>query len=395
MQKRNEALRILEGILKDLEKPKNSVSSSVQKLMHAADLCGNEDIKIWCKIQLDDKRYTAKLRELAGILKNSEKVDEDSEDFDEIAKEYTEKEKECNDIGLKNTIHFSNIELPIKAQASSGGYNSIGFIEDQYADLIRTKKGNDGTYYRNPLSTHIEYIKNKTYEYTTELFNAIKFHGTISNCFDILKEAVDDTLLDISPELAEQLMLSFKSVSSENEEEWSQALTTCRRLLESLANEIYPAREGKVNGRSLGPGQYINRLWAFMDERIESESNKELAKAHIDFLGTWLQKTYRLTNKGVHAKTDKIEAVKTVFHVYLIISDILGFLPQKDSRERIIDINTATLDEIESLLDIPRKTAKEIVKARINHNPISLKEISEIKGIGKQTMSKIKAVFNL
>lgn len=223
----------------------------------------------------------------------------------------------------------------------------------------------------------------------------MKFSGTVSNCFDILKFAIDDRLLDLDPILAEQMMLAFKAISSDNKEEWSQSLTTCRRLLENLADSLYPATKETENGRSLGQGQYINRLWAYMDKSIESKTNKELAKSHVDFLGSWLQNTYKLSNKGVHAKLDRLEAVKAVFHTYLILADILMYssLHQKISNE--LTLETATLDELEALLDIPRITAKEIVKLRVARGNVSLKDLSQIKGVGKKTLDRIKDVFKL
>jgi hypothetical protein len=169
-------------------------------------------------------------------------------------------------------------------------------------------------------------VRKKAHELASQIYNQLKFSGTVSNCFDILKNAVDDKLLDLNPAIAEQLMLAFKSISSDKEEEWSQALTTCRRLLEGLADELYPASKEKFNGRTVGQGQYVNRLWAFMDGAIQSESNKDLAKAHIDFLGSWLDKVNKLTNKGVHAELDRIEAVKSVFHTYLVVADLLEYV---------------------------------------------------------------------
>ncbi len=200
-------------------------------------------------------------------------------------------------------------------------------------------------------------------------------------------------MLDLNPEIAEQMMLAFKAVSSSNKEEWSHALTSCRRLLEGLADELFPVSDTEVKGRTLGQGQYVNRLWAFMDKSIQSDSNKELAKAHVDLLGSWMEKTNKLTSKGVHASVTQIEATKTVFHTYLVIADILEYLVKDTTKIEKLDINNATLDELEALLDINRAMAKAIYKIRVQEGYIDIEMLSKINGIDVKTLDKVKSVF--
>lgn len=203
-----------------------------------------------------------------------------------------------------------------------------------------------------------------------------------------MKNAVDDQLLDLNPALAEQLMLAFKSVSSEKDEEWSQTLTTCRRLLKDLADELYPPSKEKHNERALGQANYINRLWTFMDNSIQSETNRELVKAHVDLLGSWMERINKLSSKGVHAELQKLEAVKAVFHVYLMIADILEYIDSSKKPTKKPDINKATLDEIEALLGVKRSIAKEIIKVRVQQGSLNLDSLSKIRGVGPKTLQK-------
>ena len=59
------------------------------------------------------------------------------------------------------------------------------------------------------------------------------------------------------------------------------------------------------------------------------------------------------------------------------------------------DINKATLDELEALLNINRTIAKEIVKARVREGKLDLDILKSIKGIGAKTLSNIQEVFVL
>ena len=365
MKQQKESLRLLEEALKDLESPKGSVLSAIQKISRASVIMDNSDIHNWCLIQLGEQKYTSVLRKYVDTLVAIQD-DDSKEKHDELA----EYQSEIDELGLKKEIHYTIEELNAKYPKGGGGYVNIGFVEERYADLVRTKRGNDGTHYKNHLNRHLNYVRTKAYDIASRMFNDLKFSGTVSNCFDLLKNEVDDKLLDLDPVLAEQLMLAFKSVSSTKEEEWSQALTTCRRLLEGLADQLYPASNEKTGGRVLGQGQYVNRIWAFMDSAIESDSNKALAKTHVDFLGAWLEKINKLANKGVHAEIGQLEATKAVFHTYLVIADILEHLDEETTTNGKPDINSATIDELEALLGVSRNIAKEIFK----HYGVSLSD---------------------
>ncbi|WP_249330151.1 ComEA family DNA-binding protein [Stutzerimonas balearica] len=132
-----------------------------------------------------------------------------------------------------------------------------------------------------------------------------------------------------------------------------------------------------------------------MDNSILSESNKELAKAHIDFLGSWLEKVNKLTNKGVHAELEQLEAVKSVFHTYLVVADILNYLKITSKKSSKLHIESASLDELEALLSINRSVAKEIVKVRATEGGLDIDSLSRVKGIGPKTIEKAKEVFEL
>jgi DNA uptake protein ComE-like DNA-binding protein len=281
-----------------------------------------------------------------------------------------------------------------KSIKATGGYHSVEFIEERYAFITKLKQFTDHVYNLTDLKRHLQYIRKKALDYLTELDTKLRFSGTITSSFDILKNAVDDRLLDLDPEIAEQLMLAFKSVSSDSKEEWSQALATCRRLLESLADKLYPATEENIKGRTFKQNQYINRIWRFMDVSIESKSNKEMAKAHVDYLGSWLSADYSLACKGVHAEVNQLEATKAIFHIYLMLADLLDYLdPSAVSKNTKPHITEVSLDEIEALLNIRRDIAKAIVIARVNNKGLTLEQLSEVKGIGAKTLATAKEVF--
>lgn len=391
MDKKIDALNILEEALCELESKKGNISTAVQKLARASLMLDEDEVYAWTQLQLGNVQYTAILASLFKVINETPKEDG-------AVQLKKDKYKDIFESANKLNIYFSgsndiNELYGYKANEGAGGLNSVVLIEQIAERLLKLKKGNDGTHYIYNINAHLSYINKYCYSYISSLIDKLKYSGTIKSSFDILKEAVDDKFLEMDPELAEQMMLAFKSISSDNKEEWSQALTTCRRLLESLADNLYPANDKVINNRTFKQNQYVNRLWQFMHEAIQSDTNKTLAKAHVDYLGSWLERNNKATNKGVHDEVTQLEATKFVFHIYLMLADLLEYLDSSVVSNAKPHIKKITIDELEALLNINRNIAKDIIKARVKNGGLTLKQLGEVSGIGNKTLEKAKEVI--
>lgn len=381
ISKKEKGIEIIEELLSDIENPKSSLLNCINKLNRAAKLLDERDILIWTEIQLGNSIYTSPLINLI-------KAHLDKSNVKESEKKFEKYKTEIEELGIELGKTIENDELSAKSAESGGGFNNIGWIEEKYADFAKFKKGNDGTCYQSNLLNTITLVKSLTFKKASSLHSKYAFESLPQNNFEFLKNRVEDVLFDLDPELAEMLMLAFKAVSSDNEEEWSQALTTCRRFLEQLADKLYPAVEKNVQGRKLNQENYINRIWAYMDKAILSQSNKELAKKHVDLLGSYIQSSFKLTNKGVHSKINRIEAVKTVFHIYMACVDLLAYLDRQELNNKS-KLQEATMDEIEAFGEVSRNIAKEIIKCRAKNGKLTEKSLSKIPGIGEKTLNKL------
>jgi len=79
---------------------------------------------------------------------------------------------------------------------------------------------------------------------------------------------------------------------------------------------------------------------------------------------------------------------KAVFHTYLLVADILDYLEKESNRaSKLLNIHTASLDELESVLGISRAVAKEIIKRRVEYGVLDTARLATIKGIGQKTVS--------
>lgn len=294
----------------------------------------------------------------------------------------------------KLEIQYTPDEINARIGESGGGFNSIEFIENALIKFNKEKKGNDGTLYRNNIERTLNTCANAAYDHATKLYKTYTFGDIPSIQFDIIRNQVDDLLLDICPDAIEKFMSAYERLSSRSEEDWSLALTATRRVIKAVADVLYPPTDLEINGRKLGKEQYINRLWAFLDLHVPKGSDQDLTKAHINYLGSFIERLNKKASKGVHTKVKYKETVRTVLYTYLTLGDILEFAPMgvssalKDIGK--ININTASIDELIEIDGISTKVAKDIIKMRVKSQIGSIDEIGQISGIGPKILDKIR-----
>ena len=259
-----EAEALLKQTLRELETPKGSVSAAIRRLLRAATILADREAQTWCHIQLAEPKYVGVLSVLLAKFIASEEDPNNASAKKALDAAYGD----VKAAGIKLGRDVTNEELTLKSTPAGGGFANIEFVEERYADLVKLKRWTDGTYYKTSLLETLNYARNRAHAEATRLYAYVAYADTPQTAFDILKRKIDDRLLDVAPVQAEQLMLAFRAVSSDTSESWSQALATCRRVIEGLADILFPPQRTAVRGRELGEKQYINRLWAYMDAAI-------------------------------------------------------------------------------------------------------------------------------
>ena len=349
-----------------------ATSLAVRKLDLSADLIDDKKLKRWCGFQLG--RYETRLPYPEDI---------DEEYIGQLSTKIIE---------LK--LPLTNEELQPRLTVSGGAFKSIEFIEHVLARLNREKSGNDGTFYRTNLQSTISASSNEAYSWATRLYKTLNFGEIPSRQFNVIRDRVDTLLLDTCPGAIEKFMSAYERLSSTSSEDWSHALTAARRVIKDLADSIYPPRETRQGERNLGQDQYINRLWAFLDENADPGSDKDLAKAHINYLGSFIQRLNEKASKGVHSDVRYSEAVRAVLYTYLTLGDILELsgaaLEKKDKNEGRLNLNTAELIDLQTIPGISEGLAKEIIKKRVKSKFRTFEELQEFSGVGPRTVEKIR-----
>jgi hypothetical protein len=162
-------------------------------------------------------------------------------------------------------------------------------------------------------------------------------HATlVARLDDVLSEHLsqlsDEVLLrlgDLDPRLQDVLFTAYRTFYLiQTSEDIAQVAVSCRRFLEKLADALYPPRNETVKGREVKANMYKNRLWAYVEERLNTlEEERKFVQMGLTDLGKRIDKMYDLANKGVHHDIHFVDLDRLLIALVTITYDLLSLAP--------------------------------------------------------------------
>lgn len=183
-------------------------------------------------------------------------------------------------------------------------------------------------------------IRQRTHDFLSLTEKQLIYGQVNSDIFEQNRKYVDLRLSQIAPEALEKFLVVYRRMGEEDEEARSHALTTCRRILEALADNVYPATETKVKGPDgkehlLTQDKYISRLWQFVADRAAKKTSGKLLLSQIADIGNRIDNANALACKGVHSEVSGFEVNQCVIQTYLTVGDILRLHDQTSALESV------------------------------------------------------------
>jgi hypothetical protein len=177
-------------------------------------------------------------------------------------------------------------------------------------------------------------IRQRTFMYLCRCEAELSFASTSATVFDRHRRRVDRHLAVLAPDALDKLNASYRRARDGDPESLSQALLSCRRVLESVANIVFPARaeayiDSKGNSRDVGIPQYRNRLFAFLDGAIAGDTAKQALNVTIDDFVARIEASDDLDQKGVHDTVTQEEVDLCVVQTYLMAGEILSMFESR------------------------------------------------------------------
>lgn len=131
------------------------------------------------------------------------------------------------------------------------------------------------------------------YEYATRRYYELRFSGIADDLFARIRERVDAQIGLLVQDATKRFAAVYDNLRSENPEDWSNAVHGCRRILQDLADAVFPAtdlpRIKVIDGRNqtirLGKQHFINRILAFVEDSSSSRRFPRHRRLSVGFLG--------------------------------------------------------------------------------------------------------------
>lgn len=328
----NEAINLSEEIIKNIELNQLSLTNIALKTLRLARLLNDFEIE---KIL----RY-----EVSGYPSGPNGIPSDIFKLGILAKR-GKKSKDTETSEIKDTVYTESIEelefnirtFQISLEAARDPDISISSANPR--QFIPPVLGNmaERIGIRTNLNTATKRLSERRsfiHEYVLKKYLELKFSSIADDIFSRIRERVDIGIGKHLPDSIKRFSAIYTNLQSENPEDWSNAVHSCRRILKDLANAIYPSRDpitinddGKEKEIKLGKEQYINRIITFIKEKSNSNSFKKIVGSNLKFIEDRLNAVLEASHKGTHDTIiSKVEADRYVLYTYMIIGDILTLI---------------------------------------------------------------------
>lgn len=170
--------------------------------------------------------------------------------------------------------------------------------------------------------------RNRIALYLSSVETQMHFGQVNGDIFERNRVYVEERLRSLAPEVLDQFATAYKRHAEGGPEARAHALLSCRRVLKTLADALYPATNESVEGidgrtRIMDADSYINRLCQFAAEAAHGSSSRDLLVSNVKALGEQLRHLNSLDSKGVHADASSAEADQCLIQTFTVVGDLL------------------------------------------------------------------------
>jgi hypothetical protein len=318
----DEARALVPTLLNDLETVTVKTEGILMKAKRLARLMRDEDAQQWLEYELSG--YSKEHFD-SRCLGTCEKYAKRSGRIDAEEKYYVASLPQLEAITEGHKARSDTLNQPMDQPAIVENY----LVKRATEEFLANRASQQITVRQKYNENHalIVALRAAIHAYATDTYVAIEFGDVAQDIFEQARNDVDNFVRSYCPKAAEQIVAINERMRDKTNESRTAALTTCRRLLLTVADALFPARatdwvDSKGRPRKVGPEDYKNRLLAYLDEKQTSEGSKEVISSGIEHLAARLDAIYSKTSKGVHIDVTEQEARLAVIQTYLFLGEV-------------------------------------------------------------------------
>lgn len=323
------ARQAVRDLLDLLENEAVPVERPLMKAQRLARLMRDEDAQRWLGLELSGYPDEFSATQLGTCAKYCSRVYEDGEVYTWSLPKIEADAKAAGEL-------LNRFQTP-----SIGGAANVGEARAS-AMLVQNVVGQLGKMAERLAlaSSSLSALRAMVHRYASDVSLALELGDVAEEIFDEARVSVDRFVQTCCPQAAQQLVAVNERLREGSTESRSAALTACRRLFASVADAVFPPRnelikDGAGRQRKVGPDEHKNRILAFVEERVRSDSSVAILGASIEHIASRLDVVYEKACKGVHVIVDPQEARLTVIETYLLLAEVARLWASDASRRPV------------------------------------------------------------
>jgi hypothetical protein len=162
-------------------------------------------------------------------------------------------------------------------------------------------------------------VRGLLHEFVASEYYLVEFTAVAATFFEMHEARLDAVLRDRAADVLKKVPIIYARLTEGDEEAVSQALTTCRRIIDGFADAVLPPRAEPIveagNTIELGADKTLNRINVYVAERTSSDSRRDRMRRTLGDL-------YKRVNAGVHSDVTRDEAMSLFLQTYLLLGEI-------------------------------------------------------------------------
>ena len=302
MNRQQEALALVEGLMADIELSQTSTAKHVLKAMRLARLMRDDVAQQWLGFEINGVPGTPEGRVwMTRARRWTDKAEN---------KGYWAPAAELEAVRAGSE---SAVAALAGSVSLSGDLIALALRERSQLITVHTRTA-------TTMSKVLASIDAQIYRYAGDVYAELQFSELQASLFEDSRTAVDATFATMAGAALEKVDSISERLAANDVEAVSQAMSTCRRLIDAVADHVFPARDDPydLNGQLLTVKQnaVLNRINAFVHTR-------GVRGGRADRLRRGLSDGYGRVSTGVHLDVSVHEARYLFLTTYVLLGEVL------------------------------------------------------------------------
>jgi AbiTii len=301
MRRQEEALKLADELLADIELERCTTEQCLLKARRLARLTGNSEWDDFVRFEL-----------------NGYDGSEESLNFMDKTGRWTNKAEPQG-----KWMSLATLESFVTSQKSRLAQMTTPNLSGDYVNTAMSKHLNTQTAVVNAITENhavISRVRAVLHDFISQAYFELAFSESQATLFEAARIDIDIRIGPLSNTALDKVDSIIDRLNSGNTEGVSQAMSTCRRLIDSIADSIYPPRDEPIelggNTVKIGPQNYLNRINAYVAERVQSKGRRDRIRRSLSDI-------YERVSAGVHAEVSIDEAKYLFLHTYIVLGEVV------------------------------------------------------------------------